>query len=36
MVKNGNDYKWNDKLDAKEINVIPSNTNSILNNTIWV
>lgn len=36
MVKNGNDYKWNDTFDAKSINVIPSNTNSILNNTIWV
>lgn len=36
MVKNGDDYKWNDMLDATSINVIPSNTNSILKNTIWV
>ena len=36
MINTGADYKWNDKLDAKSINVIPSNNKSILNNTIWM
>lgn len=36
MNNDGADYKWNDVLDAKSINVIPNNNKSILNNTIWM
>jgi hypothetical protein len=36
MVKEGTSYKWNNKINASSVNVVPSEGGSIIDNTIWI